>query len=60
MGNVVAFIVTLLLGGGAIVYIVISKKHSKKCIGCPGECNPSKEIGCSACRYCHACDEKSK
>ena len=51
MGNVIALIVTVLLAIGAIVYIVLSKKRGKTCIGCPCGCS-SKSKQCDAC-MCH-------
>lgn len=35
LSNVIAVIVLVLVVGGAIVYIVKSKKKGVKCIGCP-------------------------
>lgn len=56
MGNLIALIVTVLLAVGAIVYIVVSKKHGKTCIGCPGGCS-SKEGKCDVCAYHSVCNE---
>ena len=56
MGNIIALIVTVLLAVGAIVYIVVSKKRGKKCIGCPGGCS-SKSHSCDTCVYHSICAE---
>ncbi len=34
--NIIASIVLALIIGGAVAYIVKSKKSGRKCIGCPG------------------------
>ena len=51
MGNILAFIVIVLLAVGAIAYIVLSKKRGRTCIGCPGGCC-SKNGSCGTC-MCH-------
>ena len=51
--TVIAVIVISLILGGAITYVVISKKRGKKCIGCPdsGSCK-------GKCSCCHFTDEE--
>ena len=53
------------LVGGAIAYIITSKKSGKGCIGCPdaGTCGSAKNSGCSGnCGNCgggcHCSDEE--
>ncbi len=49
--NIVTTLILVAIFGGAIVYIVKSKKSGKKCIGCPGGCPcGSKESSCGACK----------
>ncbi len=58
MINIIAILVVLVILGGAIAYIVKSKKKGVKCIGCPaaGSCSSkqhhqnSEPGGCS----CHS------
>ncbi len=57
MGNIIALVVTVLLAVGAAVYIIVSKKRGKKCIGCPGGCS-SKSDKCDACMYHTICTEE--
>ena len=50
--TVIAVIVISLILGGAITYVVISKKRGKKCIGCPDNCACSAgncSGGCGGC-----------
>lgn len=64
MANVIATLIIVLVLGGAIAYIVKSKKKGVKCIGCPdsGSCAHSQSVhaaegcGCSCCG-CHSSDE---
>ena len=39
-GEIIAVIVSALIIGGAVAYIIFAKKSGKKCIGCPdrGSC----------------------
>lgn len=57
--------VIVLIAGGAIAYIIKSKKSGKGCIGCPdaGTCGSAKNSGCSGnCGNCgggcHCSDEE--
>ena len=36
MKNIIVILILCLIIGGAIRYIIKSKKNGKKCIGCPG------------------------
>jgi len=53
--NIIVSIILVLILGGAIFYIVKSKKSGKRCIGCPdsGTCGKSNNVscqgGCSCC-----------
>lgn len=48
MVNVIATIVLIAILGGAIYYIVKSKKKGVQCIGCPSaaSCSAAKNGGC--------------
>ena len=49
--NIIAVILIAAAVGGAIAYIVISKKRGSRCIGCPegGNCQSCAAYGCKAC-----------
>ena len=56
-GEIIALIAVALILGGAVWYIIQSKKSGRKCIGCPGGCNcGTKENknahGCCGCSHC--------
>ncbi len=56
-GEIIALIAITLILGGALWYIIKSKKSGRKCIGCPGGCNcGAKENknthGCCGCSHC--------
>ena len=52
--DIIAVAVVLLIVGAASFYIIRSKKHGKKCIGCPyGESCSSCGHGCG----CNVSDE---
>ena len=54
VGNILVMIILVAIFGGAIAYIIKSKKSGKKCIGCPGGCTCSKAGSCSgACGSCN-------
>ena len=48
IANIIAGAVVALIIGGAVTYIIISKKKGKGCIGCPdsGNCQGN----CSSCK----------
>ena len=53
----------LLIVGGAIFYIVKSKKSGKKCIGCPDASTcKANAMGCHchSCDGCNACNKENK
>lgn len=53
IGNIIATVVLIAVLGGAIAYIVKSKKNGKKCIGCPGGCScDTKQNSCGSCSSC--------
>ena len=45
MENLITVIILVLILGGAIRYIIKSRKNGTKCIGCPGGCCPSQKDG---------------
>ena len=50
LGKIIAIAAILLIIGGAVAYIIKSKKSGKKCIGCPyssscSSCTCKKENG---------------
>ena len=47
IGDIIVASVIVLIVGGAISYIVISKKKGHKCIGCPDSKTCSKK--CASC-----------
>lgn len=49
-GEIIAIIATLLIVGGAVIYIVKAKRSGQKCIGCPHakSCSGASE-GCCSC-----------
>jgi hypothetical protein len=48
--NIVATLVVVAILGGAVAYIIKSKKSGVKCIGCPsGGCCPSAKNGGCGC-----------
>lgn len=50
IGDVVAIVSILIVIGGAVAYIIKSKKSGKKCIGCPYASSCSKNNNtCSCC-----------
>ena len=51
--DIIAIVAIALIVGAATLYIVISKKKGKKCIGCPDSPNCSSCSGsCSIYRTC--------
>ena len=51
MENVILILVLMAILGGAVFYIVRSKKKGSKCIGCP-------DSGCNGkCSGCNGCDQ---
>ena len=59
LGDWIAIAVILLIVGGAIAYILRSKKSGKKCIGCPyGETCGAK--GKSTCSQGCSCEKDQK
>lgn len=46
LNDIFAALVVILVLGGAVFYIVKSKKNGKKCIGCPGGCCTGSCQGC--------------
>ena len=51
--NIITTLILVAILGGAIAYIVKSKKNGRKCIGCPGGCScGSKESTCGSCKSC--------
>ena len=46
-GDIIAIIISLIIIGGAVAYIIKAKKSGKKCIGCPDSSSCSGK--CSAC-----------
>lgn len=46
--DVIATVVLVAIIGGAVAYIVKSKKNGQKCIGCPSSksCSSGKNCGC--------------
>lgn len=47
-GAIIAVVITALIIGGAVAYIIKAKRSGKKCIGCPA---------CSACHgRCGRCE----
>ena len=53
--DIIVTIILVLILGGAIFYIVKSKKSGKRCIGCPdsGSCSKSNNTSCSgSCSCC--------
>ena len=59
-GAIIAIVLTVLIIGGAIAYIIKAKKSGKRCIGCPfGDSCASR--GCSGnCGDCRSCQPKDK
>lgn len=53
-GEIIAIIATLLIVGGAVIYIVKAKRSGQKCIGCPHAKNCS-----GASEGCCSCNQKS-
>lgn len=51
MSNVLAILALILVLGGAITYIVKSKKNGAKCIGCPSckSCSSKKNENSCSC-----------
>ncbi len=47
LGEIIAIIVSVLIIGGAVLYIIKAKKSGKKCIGCPDGAS------CTSCRSCN-------
>ena len=45
--TIIAGVVAALLLGGAITYVVISKKKGKKCIGCPHSSSCGENCPCN-------------
>jgi hypothetical protein len=60
-GEIIALIAITLILGGAVWYIIKTKKGGGKCIGCPGGCHcnakDGKAQGCHACSHCGAQEE---
>lgn len=59
--DIIAAVAIVLIVGGAIAYIVKSKKSGQKCIGCP-DSKTCSSGGCSGkCSGCNgACGEKTE
>lgn len=51
LAEIIAIAVIVLIIGGAVAYIIKSKKSGKKCIGCP-YASSCKSGGCSSCCGC--------
>lgn len=57
-GEIIAIILTVLIIGGAVAYIVKAKHEGRHCIGCPHSAAcPSKSCSgnCSSCSSCSSC-----
>lgn len=57
MTDIIIVAVIVLVVGGALTYIIRSKKNGQKCIGCPDSKTCSKK-GCKSCGLCDADSEK--
>ena len=46
-GEIIAIVVSALIIGGALAYIIYAKKSGRKCIGCPdrGSCQKKNRCG---------------
>ena len=53
-GEIIAIVISALILGGALAYIIKAKKSGKRCIGCPDSTSCS-----GACHSCN-CECKSK
>ena len=55
IGEIIAIAAIVLIVGGAVAYIIVSKKRGQKCIGCPHStvCSNAKAGKCT-------CVEKKK
>lgn len=61
--DIIVSIILVLILGGAIFYIVKSKKSGKRCIGCPdsGSCGKSNNSSCSGgCSCCCGCENSEE
>ena len=49
-GEIIATIVSAVIVGGAVAYIIYAKKKGKHCIGCPdrGSCQKKNCFACKA------------
>lgn len=47
-GAIIAIALVVLIIGGALAYIIKSKKSGKKCIGCPYSASCGGTCGCSS------------
>ena len=56
LGEIIAIIVSVLIIGGAVLYIIKAKKSGKRCIGCPDSSSCSGS--CSSCSSCPSCASK--
>lgn len=52
-GEIIAIIITALIVGGALAYIIKAKKSGKKCIGCPNSGTCGKK-----CCNCNSKEDK--
>ena len=61
MENVILIFVLAAILGGAIVYIVRTKRRGVKCIGCPagGTCGQSKGGSCGGCNGGCGCGKEA-
>lgn len=53
MGDIIPIIIIALIIGGAVFYIIKSKKSGRKCIGCPDSatCSKNKNGKCCCCSH---------
>ena len=56
MIDIVVSVIVVAIIGGAVAYIIKSKKSGQKCIGCPGGCSCSCDASCSTCTSCGGCE----
>ena len=53
-GEIIAIVITVLILGGAVGYIIKAKKSGKRCIGCPDSASCGKGSSCSGnCSCCN-------